>query len=69
MTVSENAVPAVGVFGVLSTKVLAEPVPVTVKVPEVPVAEPWLAVSVVVWALNSVTVAVPTPFAKVTVEG
>jgi hypothetical protein len=41
----------------------------TVILPDVPVVLLSVAVMVVVWALNSVTEAVPTPFVKFTVAG
>ena len=45
------------------------PVLLTVKLPEVPLIVPWVAVSVVVWASKSVMDAVPTPAVKVTEAG
>ncbi len=43
--------------------------PFTVKLVEVPVTAPWVAVSVVLWASKRVTEAVPTPAVKVTEAG
>ena len=50
VTVSLKAVPAVWVEGVERAKAVAVPVPVTVKLAEVPLIGPWVAVIVVVWA-------------------
>ena len=66
--VSLNAAPAVCVAGVGTEKDLA-PAGFTVKLPDVPVAAPWVAVDVVLWASKSVMDAVPTPPVKVTDAG
>ena len=47
---SLKAVPAVWVEGVGTVKWSADEAPLTVKLPEVPVRLPWVAVSVVLWA-------------------
>ena len=39
------------------------------KLVEVPLTVPWVAVSVVLWASKRVTEAVPTPFVKLTEAG
>ena len=67
--VSLKAVPAVWVLGVGTEKAVAPPAVDTVKLPDVPVIEPWVTVSVVVWASLRVTDAVPTPAVKVTDDG
>jgi hypothetical protein len=66
--VSLNAVPAICVAGVGTVNEL-NVFEVTVKLPEVPAIEPWVAVSVVLWALTSVIEGRPTPKVKFTVAG
>ena len=60
--------PAICVDGVGTVNELKE-FAVTVKLPEMPVMEPWVAVSVVLWALTSVIEGVPTPRVKFTCAG
>src|ERR1700728_1766026 len=70
VTVSLKAVPAVCSAGVGRLKLVALAA-LTVKEPDVPstVVAPSFALSVVLWASNSLIDAVPTPAANVTVAG
>ena len=67
-TVTPNALPAVWVEMGTNQNALADS-GATVKVADVPVEEPWVAVRDVVCASYKVTEAVPTPLVNVTDEG
>ena len=67
--VSLKAEPALWVLGVGTENETALLTGFTVKLPDVPETEPWVAVSVVDWASTRVIEAVPTPAVKVTEDG
>ena len=67
--VSLKAMPAVWAPGFGTVKETGVARGLTVMLPDVPVTEPWVAVSLVVWASYRVTEAVPVPPAKATLAG
>ena len=66
--VSLKATPAVWVPGLAGEKLAAVPAE-TLKLPDLPVIDPWVTVSVVDWASVRVIDAVPMPAVKVTEPG